>query len=273
VSALVLTLKEAPRQRVDMSPLVPERLQATRGSDIARIALASGNRAIPLGDLFEIEPGDANEIVIRGTCGRFDFIGAGMRAGSLTVEGDAGACLGHGMRGGRLRVTGSAGPWAGAAMRGGVVEIGGDAGDFLGGALPGDMLGMRGGFVAVRGGAGERAGDRMRRGVIVIDGDTGAYAGARMIAGTLVALGGEVGPYPGYGMKRGTLWLRNPPRRSLPTFADNGWHELGFLRVLRGALARIQSGSRSLEELGLRVRRFVGDAAYGGKGEILVSQP
>jgi formylmethanofuran dehydrogenase subunit C len=257
---------------VDLSPLTPERLRGAGSLDVSRIALVSGNRTIPAGDLFEVEPGDPGDIVMRGGCARLDFIGAGMRQGSLTVEGDTGAYLGQGMRGGRLRVTGNAGPWAGAAMRGGVLEIGGDAGDFLGGALPGEMRGMSGGVVAVRGRAGERAGDRMRRGVIVVEGGVGAYAGSRMIAGTLLVLGSGVGAYPGFGMKRGTLWLRCPPSRALPTFADSGWHEFGFLRLLRGALAGAGIGSRSLQDLGLRARRFMGDAAVAGKGEILVSQ-
>lgn len=253
MNAFVLTLREPPRQRVDLSPLAPERLREGAGRDVARIELVSGNRRLPAGDLFHIEPGDPHNIVIRGSCARLDFIGAGMRQGSLTVEGDAGAYLGQG-------------------MRGGLIEIGDAAGDFLGGAPPGEMRGMSGGVVVVRGRAGDRAGDRMRRGIIVVEGEVGPYAGSRMIAGTLVVLGSEVGPYPGFGMKRGTLWLRCPPGRNLPTFADGGRHELGYLRILRKALAEVGAGSRPLQELGLRVRRFIGDAAVAGKGEILVSQ-
>ncbi|MFZ5790400.1 MAG: formylmethanofuran dehydrogenase subunit C [Pseudomonadota bacterium] len=273
MSALVLTLKAPPRQRVDLSPLTPERLRGHRAGDIERIELASGNRQVRVGELFDVAAGDPDEVVIRGSCARFDFIGQGMSAGAITVEGDAGAYLGQEMQSGRLRVTGGAGPWAAAGMTGGMIEIGGDAGDFLGGARPGDMRGMSGGIVAVRGRAGERAGDRMRRGVILVEGGAGAYAGSRMIAGTLILLGSTVGAYPGFGMKRGTLLLRQWPLRRLPTFADCGMHELGFLRLLTRSLGDIGSGAAILRELGPRVRRFVGDAAADGKGEILLWQP
>jgi hypothetical protein len=36
------------------------------------------------------------------SCDRLDGIGAGLSAGSITVEGDAGGSLGRGMRGGKL---------------------------------------------------------------------------------------------------------------------------------------------------------------------------
>jgi formylmethanofuran dehydrogenase subunit C len=271
VSALVLTLKGVPAQRVDLSPLAPDCLR-TAGVDVARIELVSGNRRIAAGDLFDVVPGDPGDIVIRGDCRRLDFIGRDMREGTLTVEGDAGAWLGHGLRGGRLHVRGGVGPWAAAAMSGGIIEVDGDAGDFLGGALPGAMRGMSGGIVAVAGGTGARAGDRMRRGTIVVAGSAGAHPGSRMIAGTLVVLGGEGGVRPGYLMKRGTLLLRHPPQRLLPSFADCGVHELGFLRLLSGSLQGIGRIRPMLDGLGLRVRRFMGDLEIGGKGEILVWQ-
>jgi formylmethanofuran dehydrogenase subunit C len=272
VSPLVLTLKGPPAQRVDLSPLTPDRLAGQDAASIGRIELCSGNRRVPVRELFDIAPGDGTEIVIRRACGRLDFIGEGLQQGTIGVEGDAGAYLGQGMRAGRITVTGGVGPWAAAAMQGGRIEIGGDAGDFLGGALPGAMRGMTGGTVVVHGRAGDRAGDRMRRGVIAIASDVGAYAGSRIIAGTMIVLGAEIGAYPGFGMKRGTLLLRGLPERLLPTFADSGVHELGFLRLLKQALSDADPFVAALDGLGLRVRRFVGDAAVGGKGELLVWQ-
>lgn len=269
MSALLFTLKEAPRQRVDMSPLTPDRLLGRSAGEIGKIELVSGNRRVAAGDLFTITAGDAAEIVIRGGTARLDRIGQDMSEGAITVEGDAGAQLGERMRGGRLRVTGSAGPWAAAALAGGRVEIDGDAGGFVGGAPAGDMRGMGGGIVIVRGNVGERAGDRMRRGIIVVGGDAGGYAGSRMIAGTLAVLGAAVGDYPGFGMKRGSLLLRRLPARTLPTFADCGVHDLGFMRLLARALGT-DSEAKKLVYLGLRLRRLVGDAAAGGKAEMLV---
>ena len=272
MSALVLTLKTPPRLRIDLSPLTPERLRDVAPGDIARTELASGNRRIAVGELFAVAAGNPGEIVIRGATPRLDFIGRDMRDGAITVEGDAGAYLGQGLGGGRLRVTGSVGPWAAAEMQGGSIVIEGDAGDFLGGALPGAMRGMSGGIVVVRGSAGERAGDRMRRGIILVRGAAGAYAGSRMIAGTLAVLGSGSGAYPGLGMKRGTLLFPELPQPVLPSFADCGLHELGFLALLGRALRDVDSGAATNTALGTRVRRYVGDIAAEGKGEILVWQ-
>jgi formylmethanofuran dehydrogenase subunit C len=270
MSALVFTLKAPPRQRVDLSPLTPERLRNAAPGDIARIALASGNRRIPVGELFAVAAGNPAEIIIRGSTSRLDFIGRDMRDGAITVEGDAGAYLGQGLGGGRIRVTGSAGPWAAAEMLGGSIVIEGDAGDFLGAALPGAMRGMSGGIVAVRGRAGERAGDRMRRGIIVVRGAAGAYAGSRMIAGTLMVMGGGSGAYPGLGMKRGTLLFPELPQPALPSFVDCGLHDLGFLSVLHRTLRDLDSDIVANVAPATRVRRYVGDFAADGKGEILV---
>lgn len=271
MSALTLSLKAPPRQRVDLSPLLPERLSGLDTGAIARIELASGNRGVPVGDLFAVAAGDPAELRLEGGCDRLDYIGRDMTAGRIVVEGDAGAYLGLAMTGGALRVRGTVGAWAGAEMRGGEIEIDGAAGDFLGGALPGSMRGMGGGLVVLRGPAGDRAGDRMRRGVIVVEGALGAYAGSRMIAGTLAACGPTVGPYPGFAMTRGSLLLCAAPQRLLPTFADCGGHDLGFLRLLGRALAGRCRGLAWLED-GPRVRRLAGDAAAGGKGEILIRE-
>jgi formylmethanofuran dehydrogenase subunit C len=269
VSALTLRLKAPPPQRVDLSPLTPERLRDRTVAGIAGLRLTCGNRRVPVGELFDVSGDDVANIVISDACARLDGIGDALTAGSMTVEGDAGAYLGRDMRGGSLRVTGNAGPWAAARMGGGTLEIAGDAGELLGAALPGDMRGMSGGLVVVHGNAGERTGDRMRRGVIAVAGKVGDYAGSRMIAGTVLALGG-CGAYPGFGMKRGTLLSGERPQALLPTFADAGAHDFGFLRLLMRALATYAETARALGELGLRVHKYVGDAAAAGKGEILV---
>lgn len=271
MSALTFTLKASPRQRVDLSALAPERLRGLGNGEIGGCMLASGNHAIATGDLFAIAGDDASRIVIRGSTAQLDFIGRDMRAGTIEVEGDAGAYLGQGMAGGLLRVSGNAGAWAAAAMGGGRIEIDGDAGDFLGGAIPGGVRGMAGGLVIVRGRTGDRAADRMRRGIILVGGGAGDYAGSRMIAGTLAVLGDTLGNFPGFAMKRGTLLLRRLPPRMLPSFADCGVHDLGFVRLFARAVGD-EGHARVVRGLGSRVRRLFGDEAAGGKGEILVWQ-
>lgn len=268
----MLTLREVPRQRIDLSPLTPDRLLALDGRAVANVELACGNRQVPLGDLFSVAAGDPADLRLIGVCSKCDRIGAGMTRGTITLDGDAGAYLGLQMQGGAIRVRGNVGIGAATEMHGGVVEIDGSAGDLLGGALPGDMKGMDGGLVVVRGEAADRIGDRMRRGAIVVEGSVGAFAASRMVAGTVVVLGTTVGAYPGFGMKRGSLILRGQAERQLPTFSDCGRHDLGFLALLWRSL---RGRSRRLDEVAMgprMVRRLAGDRAVGGKGEILLWQ-
>lgn len=271
MTGLVLTLRAPPPQRVDLSPLTPDRLTSLDEAEISRLPLASGNRHVQVGELFAVTGGDPADVRFVGDCAKCDRIGAGMTSGVLTVDGHAGAYLGLGMRDGRIRVRGSTAVGAAMEMRGGLIEIGGHAGDLLGGALPGNMKGMSGGLV-VAGDAGDRVGDRMRRGTIVVEGNAGSYAASRMIAGTVILLGATVGAYPGFGMRRGSLILRSPAERELPSFSDSGRHELGFIRLLLRAL---HGRSPRLDALATQpglVRRLVGDHAVGGRGEILLWQ-
>jgi len=211
--------------------------------------------------------GDAGYIRIEGSCDRLDCIGQDMADGEIVVEGDAGVRVGRLMKGGRLTIRGAAGPWAASGMKGGAVEIFGNAGDRLGGPLAGEVAGMRGGVVLLHGSAGERAGDRLRRGTIVIEGGAGAYAGSRMIAGTLVVLG-RTGPLPGYLMKRGTIVLGEQAEEMSPTFLDCGVHDLVALRLMAGFLGGYSEGAGKLFRKPLR--RFAGDMATTGKGEIFL---
>ena len=130
----------------------------------------------------------------------------------------------------------------------------------------GESAGMRGGFVIVRGSAGARAGDKLRRGTIVIEGDAGEYAGSRMIAGTLIVCG-TAGALPGYLVRRGTLVLSRPAALP-PTFIDCGVHELVALRLLSAFLE--PSSARAASLLRKDLRRFAGDMAVLGKGEIFM---
>jgi formylmethanofuran dehydrogenase subunit C len=269
MSGWLLTVTRQPRQRLDLSPLLPERLVGESEDSIAAIALACGNRALRVDEVFDIAPGDHEGLIIRNRGARLDKVGCAMTKGELRVEGDAGAYAGLAMSGGRLTIHGDAGPFAGAALRGGILEITGNAGDWLGGGLPGERRGTSGGLILVRGDAGHRAADRQRRGIILIEGKAGDFLAARMVAGTTIVLG-EAGPYPGFAMKRGSLVFGGSAIRLLPGFADAGLHELGFLRLLSAYLAPHSAKFAALASRLASLRRFVGDAAAGGKGEILV---
>lgn len=266
--SMVFALRGEPEQRLDLSPLTPDRLAGLRAREVAAIELQTTRVKVTAGAAFKIRHGSPSAIRFEGGCERFDRLGLAMSGGEIVVDGDAGSQAGRMMAGGSLAILGSCGPWAGSGMTAGRILVRGNAGDWLGGPLPGELAGMRGGLVAVRGDAGEEAGHRLRRGTIVVGGRTGAHAGRSMIAGTLV-IEGQAGPRPGHLMTRGTIVLGRPPLSLSPTFLDCGTHDLVFIRLLERALA-----GEGLKSVTFRrpLRRLAGDAATLGKGELLIAQ-
>lgn len=270
MSALTFTAKNLlPQQRLDLSCLNPVLLANLRHNEIEQLPLWVGREQHPLGEFFTVKGEDATKLVVEGSVDRFDGLGAGLKAGhQLKVLGDVGAYLGQGMTGGSIELQGNAGIFVGSRMKAGVIQIRGNAGDFVGGTIAGDMQGMAGGLVYIRGNAGDRAADGLRRGMVVVEGMVGAYACSRMKAGTLVALNG-VGPHAGFGMKRGTL-LTGKLQAIPATFRDGGEQQLGVmvlllrhLRTLGGQLAQLPHDPPAM-------RRYLGDRANGGMGEILL---
>lgn len=269
MTTLCLTLREPPAQRVDLSPLTAGQLVGKSHEEVATIELTSGNRKVRLDSLFTISGNFVSELEIHGSCDRLDGIAAGMTHGRIVVQGDVGAYLGAGMRGGSLVVHGNSGAFTATGMRGGRIHIYGNTGDFLGAALPGDHHGMQGGLVLVDGDTGDRLGDRMRRGMVLIEGNAGDYCASRMVAGT-IAVWCRVGRFPGLGMRRGTLLLGETPGSLLPTFNDCGEYPLNFLTLLVRSWRTLRSKFATLPDSGLQVRRYMGDLANDGRGEILV---
>jgi formylmethanofuran dehydrogenase subunit C len=265
---LVLRLRAPPAFRLDLSPLTPERLAGQTPEAVARLPLVYGRRRVPVGEWFDVGGTVGPGILIEGDGARLDRIGASMQDGLIRVEGNAGAYLGLGMRGGRIEVSGSVDAYAASGLTGGLVRIGGDAGDFLGAALAGEHGGMRGGVVIVGGRLGERAGDHMRRGLILAEGACGDYCGARMQGGTIATLG-ACGARPGFAMRRGTLLFAGPGPSPGPTFNDAGELPLGFLVLLARSWKELPSRFASFHRASTRVRRWVGDLAFGGEGELI----
>jgi len=263
------TLKIELKQRVDVSPLTPDKLADKSLAEIAAIELQTGNRKLRADEVFAIEGGDSARIIFNNSSAKLDYIGRGNQTGEIFVEGDAGAYLGFQLKGGIINVSGSVGAYAAAELKNGEINIDGDAGDFLGAALPGNKKGMQGGVVIVKGNAGDRVGDHLRRGAILIEGNAGDYLGSRMTAGTIGVLG-EVGAYPGYAMKRGTLLLLKSSVEIPATFNDCGSHTLGFLPLLLKGFQGYKTQFGALADSVTRVRRYAGDMSGAGKGEILV---
>ncbi|MCK9636174.1 formylmethanofuran dehydrogenase subunit C [Methylobacter sp. Wu8] len=268
MSALTFTLKLKPDQRVDMSPLVCHKLDGMQAAEIAALTLQNGKRKIRVDELFDIAGSDAQNIVIKNSFGKLDFIGKELDGGRITVEGDAGAYLGLGMKSGEIEVSGDVGIYAACEMKKGFLTINGNAGDFLGAALPGNKMGMKGGTVLVKGNVGERAGDHMRRGNILIEGNAGDYCGSRMTAGTIAVMG-QTGKYLGFAMRRGTLLLWNQPQASA-RFNDCGAHTLAFLPILFASFKKFNSKFADGSAAFNRVQRYAGDMSEMGRGEVLV---
>lgn len=269
MSALRFTRREAPGQRLDLSPLIPDRLAGLSQAEIERLPLGTLRAPVLVGDVFRVEMGDAGQVEISGGSALLDRVGEGMAAGTLTVEGDLGERAGRGMQGGRIEIRGCVGDWAGSGLRGGVLVIEGDCGRVLGGPLAGEVEGMTGGTVIVRGSAGERAGDRMRRGLIVVEGRAGPLTASRMVAGTVVACGGA-GALPGSLMRRGTVLLGGEVPALLPTFVPVRAAPGGvFAALLARTLDRISPAAANLARA--PARRLAGDMASLGKGEILLA--
>jgi formylmethanofuran dehydrogenase subunit C len=266
---LTLTLRETPPSPVVAEALRPDRLAELSRAEIERLELRHGNRPAAVGELFAVSGAGAQDVRIEGDLGRVAGLGAGMTGGRLTLSG-AGAHVGAGMHAGEIVVEGDAGDWAGAEMRGGRLVVRGSAGRRLGGAYAGARAGMRGGEILVHGDAGEEVGAGLRRGLIAVAGRTGAAAGLSALAGTIVSLG-TLGAHPGAGMRRASI-VAMARVGLLPTYARACTYHPPFLRLFL----------RRLRELGLPVTdaqlegpytRWSGDGLELRRGEILILEP
>src|SRR6202020_601852 len=90
LSPLTFALREAPAQRLDLSPLIAQNLAGKTIAEIARIEVGTARMRVAAGDVFRIHDGDPAAIVIEGGSGRFDRVGMDMTSGSIRVEGEVG---------------------------------------------------------------------------------------------------------------------------------------------------------------------------------------
>jgi formylmethanofuran dehydrogenase subunit C len=220
--------------------------------DIARRPVSIAGRAVvPLGELCEVTGEPNGSVRFVGDWGRATRLGAGLTEGTVVVEGDVGDEVGLGMAGGSIEVRGNAGARAGAAA----VEA---------------RRGMTGGELVVHGSVGREAGALMRRGLLVA-GDVGDHAAVGMIAGTMIAFG-TIGPTPGLWSKRGSVVaLGEVPVPSTYRYACT--YQPVHLRLM---LTRLKARyDMPVEERHLTgfYRRYSGDLAELGKGEILAWTP
>lgn len=265
--ALTLKLRAAPDVPLEADSIRPDSLSGKGEKEIAALTAMHGNRKVELGEFFSVSGKANGEIRLEGDLGKVKHLGAGMAAGKLYVNGNAGAHLGAAMTGGEIVVEGNAGDWVGPEMQGGRITVKGDAGHMVGSGYRGSRIGMTGGEIIVHGRAGNETGGAMRNGLIAIGGDCGDFAGVNMLAGNIIVLG-EIGIRFGAGMKRGTI-VGMHKAEPLPTFTYDCTYRPLFLRLY---LFR-------LRELGLTIpdsyvtgpyQRWSGDSVELNRGEVLI---
>ncbi|OWK35023.1 formylmethanofuran dehydrogenase subunit C [Fimbriiglobus ruber] len=266
---LTLTLRQSSPIPLELEGVTPDRVRGLSPLEISKLPVYHGNHREEVGQFFAVTgSADDGHLHIAGETDTIKHVGAGMTAGTITVEGNVGMHAGAGMTGGRLAVAGDAGDWLGAEMAGGAIEVAGRAGNQVGAAYRGSRRGMRGGSIVVRGAAGHEVGLLMRRGIIVVEGAIGEFAAASMIAGTLVAAGG-VGRGAGAGMKRGTILVGGPPPELAPGMQWSCDYRPAFLGLLLSHLRTLDV--RATDRFVARdVRCYRGDLVNGGTGELLV---
>jgi formylmethanofuran dehydrogenase subunit C len=270
MSTLTLTLKELPVVPLETEVLSPDVIAPLDHATVCALPVFLGKRQYRVDDFFRVDGAGSDEIVIRGDAARVKWIGRGMTRGRIAIDGNAGMHLGAYMKGGTIEASGNASDWVGAEMTGGLIRVRGDAGGQIGAAYRGSPWGMNGGTILVEGSAGIEVGMRMKRGTIAVRGPVRDFAGLQMKGGTIFLLGGaEI--RTGAWMVRGTI-VSLVPLRLMPTFAPACAYNPAFLRIY----------AHYLRDLGFTVpcdaaegayRRYSGDAAVPGKGEILVWQP
>jgi formylmethanofuran dehydrogenase subunit C len=270
MSAITLTLKHEPPVPLETEVLSPDIIAPLSHEDVCALPVFLGKRQYRADDFFEVEGGGSDELEVRGNAARVKWIGRGMTRGRIKIVGNAGMHLGAYMKGGSIEVSGDASDWVGGEMKGGYIHIRGNAGGQVGAAYRGSLGGMNGGTILIEGAAGIEIGMRMKRGLIAIKGPVRDFAGLQMKGGTLVLLGGaEI--RTGAWMIRGTI-ISLKPLQLLPTFAYACAYQPTFLRIYAKHLATFGFAIPWDGPAGI-YRRYTGDAAVPGKGEVLIWQP
>ncbi|HET7565718.1 MAG TPA: formylmethanofuran dehydrogenase subunit C [Gemmatimonadaceae bacterium] len=267
MSTVTLTLRAPLRHTIEAESITPDQCARSSEREIAELPVWEGNRQLALGELFTVRGERSANVHVEGALDRVDAIGLGMTMGELVIEGNVGRYVGTRMAGGVLRVHGNAGYGAGLEMVGGTLEISGNAGDRAGAARLGASRGMLGGELIVRGSAGAEAGASARRGLIVIGGNAGERAAHRMIAGTVVVLGNAAAD-AGQWSKRGSVVVGGAVTIPM-TYRYDCTYRPTYLRLLFTYLGRRYGLAIDPRFVGGQYRRYSGDLAELGKGEIL----
>ena len=267
---ITLTLGDAPAVPLEAEVLSPDTIAPLSLEEIRALPVFLGKRQRRVADFFAVDGESGDVVEVHGDLRRVKWIGRGMSRGVLRVRGDAGMHLGSAMTGGSIEVSGDAGDWLGAEMSGGMIRVRGSAGGQVGAAYRGALSGMKDGTIVIDGSAGLEVGMRMKRGTIVVGGPVRDFAGLQMKGGTIVLRSGAE-LRAGAWMNRGTI-ISLAPIPLLPTFSYAATYNPTFLRLYARRLA-VFGCVIPFDERDGAYRRYTGDAAVPGRGEILVWQP
>ena len=276
---LILKPKKLPGMPLEAEAITPDSVAGKTLKEVKSLPVYIGNTTETLEKYFDVKGETAETpsdqlVAIQGECENAKYIGAGMTAGRLIVEGCVGMHAGAEMEGGELIVTGSASNWAGAEMKGGLLRIHGDAGHQLGAAYRGSPEGMTGGVIVVGGSVGLEAGAFMRRGMLIIHGNVGSFLGVHMNGGEIFVFG-KVARRFGAEAKGngGFIACFGGVESILPTYVYDTTFRPDFLKLYLRQL-RDQLGIEVAGKyLDASFRRYRGDIAVGGTAEILVVEP
>jgi formylmethanofuran dehydrogenase subunit C len=264
-----LRLKSAVVDCVDGAVLQPSLLANKSRAEIASIPIEAAGRMYRVADFFELINDPSEHLVIHGDCRHIARLGAGMKAGQLSIMGHAGVECGAELAGGTLEVFGNAGDRLAIGMRRGQIVVHGSAGSDVAGPSVGATRGMQGGDCIILGNVGNRLAERMRRGVLWIGGNAGDYGAAQMIAGTLVVMG-RIGHHWAEGMRRGTIILPHAQPDSFAAHLTSAREfELSFLPLLWKHLQSILSERNQAVPNTRWAKRQMGDRSNEGLGEVL----
>jgi formylmethanofuran dehydrogenase subunit C len=261
VKTITLTLKKKSPISLEFDELIPDEIYTWEKSDFENYEVPVGNRRYPLTDYFEIEvEGEAAspeeiKMILDGDMGRVKYIGCGMSAGEIIVNGAADLHCGAEMKGGKITVHGDAESYAGREMEGGELEIMGSTREFCGCSYIGDWRGMSGGKITVHGNAGKQLGECLSGGEIYVKGDCDILAGIHMTKG-FIQIDGDVTRWPGGQMKNGNILING----KLDTILEG----LVFDEVVKDPVIDDKAFTG-------KYIRYVGDIALNGKGSLYLN--
>ncbi len=258
MKTITLDLKKFSSIALEFDELTPDEVYTWSKEDFEKYQVPVGNSRFPLSNYFDIEvEGDAQgpeevKMILNGDTSRVKYIGCGMTAGEIIVNGDADLQAGAEMEGGSITINGNAESYAGREMRGGSLEIMGNVREYCGTSYIGEWRGMSGGIIKVHGNAGKQLADCMSGGEIYVDGGCDILAGIHMTKG-YIEIGGDVTRWPGGQMKNGTIVIKGKLNELLEGFEPEGVFE---------------DPSLDGKQLSGKYIKYKGDIGVNGKGSL-----